>query len=240
MFNHRAVDITLAAAADQCLIMQGTPTGGTSSERTLSSSSSCDCEREILRIANLCQHYAQVSSHDPLVSSPQRAMSPPVPSITPLTGLNVAQGANVGAPMSSFLSATLTIAFDLVQHWGTLNGCPNNESHLKPHTLSSMVDAIGLVLRGHELAVVAASTSESQQSQRATIGNLELESSESAIVVQECLKASIVRLAAMLQDIAEEAQNQSPSLHPLKDSDIKSLMTRLFVTLASVDRMVTI
>ncbi|KAI1737104.1 hypothetical protein F4680DRAFT_220717 [Xylaria scruposa] len=206
----------------------------------------CDCECESLRLANLCKHYAQIQE-------PQSVSSPGLSSSMTAGGrqraATAADNGTATTPGSSaFLSATLTIACDLVQHWGTINGCPNVDSHISTHTLCTMTDAVGLVLRGHELAIEAANKSKSSSQNhesaaatgyQATIGRLELEPSEAAIVAREALKHSIVRLAAMLQDIAEEAalmaQRNSQIAHPLKDRDIRGLTNRLFVTLASVD-----
>jgi hypothetical protein len=174
------------------------------------------------------------------------------------------EGGKVSAtPGSIFLSATLNVANDLVQHWSALNGCPNVNAHINPHTLCVLADAISFLLRGFELAIEAVNKSKmsshrnhhhyhyaaadhvaaSTMDSRAKIGRLELDPSEAAIVVQESLKHSILRLATMSQDVAEEAaliaQRNHDVAHPLKDRDVKGLITRLFVALASVDRMGT-
>ncbi|KAI0556193.1 hypothetical protein F4679DRAFT_23006 [Xylaria curta] len=226
-------------------LAQPSPSSSSTAVATL-----CDCESESLRLASLCKHYAQIPE-------PQSVSSPGLSSSMTAGGggqrtATIADNATAATPGSSaFLSATLTIACDLVQHWGAINGCPNVDSHISTHTLCTMTDAVGLVLRGHELAIEAANKSKSSSQNhesatraaatgyQATIGRLELEPSEAAIVAREALKHSIVRLAAMLQDIAEEAalmaQRNSQIAHPLKDRDVRGLTNRLFVTLASVD-----
>ncbi|TRX92879.1 hypothetical protein FHL15_006285 [Xylaria flabelliformis] len=215
----------------------------------------CDCEYESLRLANLCKHYAPITAPQSVPSpSLSSSMTTEGEGQRPATTADNKTATTPGSP--AFLSATLTIACDLVQHWGAINGCPNVDSHISAHTLCTMTDAVGLVLRGHELAIEAANKSKSSSHHhhpqshesapraagtgyQATIGRLELEPSEAAIVAREALKHSIVRLAAMLQDIAEEAalmaQRNSQIDHPLRDRDVRGLTTRLFVTLASVD-----
>ncbi|KAI3337520.1 hypothetical protein HD806DRAFT_476913 [Xylariaceae sp. AK1471] len=237
---------------------QGSTQPTPSSSSAAAAATPCDCEYEILRLANLCKHYAQIPA-------PQSASSPGLSSSMTAGGGGgqrtataiTADNNTATTPGSlAFLSATLTIACDLVQHWGAVNGCPNVDLHISAHTLCTMMDAVGLVLRGHELAIEAANKSKSSSyhhhpqnhesatrsagtDYQATIGRLELEPSEAAIVAQEALKHSIVRLAAMLQDIAEEAalmaQRDSQTAQLLRDRDVRGLTTRLFVTLASVD-----
>ncbi|KAI3321950.1 hypothetical protein HD806DRAFT_502392 [Xylariaceae sp. AK1471] len=195
----------------------------------------CDCKSETLRILNLCQHFANGSP--PTVSS-----SPP---LLTSTSSAPAQGTDVNN-----IDATLTIARELVQHWGTINGCSNAESHMTSQTLRSMTDAIGLVLPNYEIAIESIAQ-KSQSSSHTTapehnttpsvfIGTLELDPSEAAIVVRESLKQSIVRLAAMLQDIEEEAAllSLNQAEYPLPDKDVKGLITRLFRMLANVNRLV--
>ncbi|KAI1289090.1 hypothetical protein F5Y03DRAFT_63891 [Xylaria venustula] len=205
------------------------------SSASSSANPSCDCEGEMLRLASLCKHYAQMPAPP---GDPQNS--------TRTSGEQRTDGNMAMTPgSSSFLSTTLTIARDLVQHWGAVNGCPNVDSHISAHTLCTMTDALGLVLRGHELAIEAAKKSPYHHpDSRATIGRLELEPQEATIVALESLKHSIVRLAAMSQDITEEAalmaQRNHQITHPLGGRDVKGLVTRLFVTLASVDRMDTV
>ncbi|KAI0859280.1 hypothetical protein F4860DRAFT_268886 [Xylaria cubensis] len=236
---------------------QPPPSSSSSSTAAAAAVTLCDCEYESLRLANLCKHYVPIPA-------PQSAPSPSISSSMTAGGGGEGQRTAITADNNTattpgspaFLSATLTIACDLVQHWGAINGCPNVDSHISAHTLCTMTDAVGLVLRGHELAIEAANKSTSSSHHhhpqshesapraartgyQATIGRLELEPSEAAIVAREALKHSIVRLAAMLQDIAEEAalmaQRNSQIVHPLRDRDVRGLTTRLFVTLASVD-----
>ncbi|KAI8951367.1 hypothetical protein F4801DRAFT_296314 [Xylaria longipes] len=179
------------------------PSSSSSSSSTAvaAAATPCDCEYEILRLANLCKHYAQIPA-------PQSASSPGLSSSMTVGGgggggqrtATTADNSTATTPGSpAFLSATLTIACDLVQHWGAINGCPNVDSHISAHTLCTMTDAVGLVLRGHELAIEAANKSKSSSyhhhpqnyesatraagaDYQATIGRLELEPSEAAIV----------------------------------------------------------
>ncbi|KAI0141653.1 hypothetical protein GGR57DRAFT_509124 [Xylariaceae sp. FL1272] len=63
---------------------------------------------------------------------------------------------------------------------------------------------------------------------KASIGGLELERQEQAIVVQESLKHFILRLAAMLQDIEEEVAllTMSQVDSELRDRGVRELITR--------------
>ncbi|KAI1112037.1 hypothetical protein F5Y14DRAFT_285654 [Nemania sp. NC0429] len=211
----------------------------------------CDCESETQRImGNLAR----------------QASYPPAPSLSPLTPME--RESSSPSSSSSPLSATLKTAHALVQHWGNVNGCPNAESHMDASMLCSMTDAIGIVLRDHERAVNslssrrcrrgASSGSSSSPStasgqredeveeedgndvvHRARIGELELEPLERAIVVQESVKHSILRLATVLQDVVEETAlatvGQAES--PLHDKGVNELSTRLFRLLGTVDKI---
>ncbi|KAI0971346.1 hypothetical protein F4678DRAFT_81001 [Xylaria arbuscula] len=156
----------------------------------------------------------------------------------------------------SSLSDVLKRAHALVQHWEDMNGCPNAAAHMDPLTLCSVTDAIGIVLCDHEVAVRSISqgrrhdandnTSPGNQGfvtrvPVASIGELELEPLEQAIVGQEAVKHSILRLATVLQDIEEEAAwvtgNQVES--PLRDRGVEELTTRLFRLLRTVKQLVT-
>lgn len=122
--------------------------------------------------------------------------------------------------------------------------------------LSSMTDAIGVVLRDHEAAVESLSSRSRRHNMnpptaqaekeavnavvhRALIGELELEPVERAIVVQESLKHSILRLATVLQDIEEEAALATVGEieSPLRDRGVNELSTRLFRLLGTVDQI---
>ncbi|KAI1130847.1 hypothetical protein F5Y10DRAFT_234914 [Nemania abortiva] len=202
----------------------------------------CECETETARLVRLCQRPA----HDP---SPPASSSPLSMSTSSLAAppQDPAAGRAKPAAFESFLSSTLSTAHNLVQHWGTINGCSSAQSHITPQTLCSMTDAIGMILRDHELAVDAmsqtshhngsAATSEKLNTPRVAIGSLELDASEAAIVIQESLKHSVIRLAAMLQDIEEEAALLGQDQSPLRDKDVKGLITRLFRVLANLNRI---
>ncbi|KAI0536901.1 hypothetical protein GGR58DRAFT_373620 [Xylaria digitata] len=117
--------------------------------------------------------------------------------------------------------------------------------------LCSMVDAIGLILRGHEIAVdlitrrcperLLQSPHNHDQSNKpkVSIGELELTALERTIVIQESLKHSIIRLVVMLQDIEEEAAliSRDQAVFPLHDGAVKELITRLFRLLGIVNQM---
>ncbi|KAI0868733.1 hypothetical protein GGS24DRAFT_481433 [Hypoxylon argillaceum] len=205
---------------------------------------SCECELETVRLLRLCQRPAAHPPSPPEPSSSPLSMSASLPSSAP-----VQESAAKPAAFEAFLASTLAMAHNLVQHWGTINGCSSAHSHITPRTLCSMTDAIGMILRDHELAVDAmyqlshrngtAAASERLNTPRASIGKLELDPSEAAIVIQESLKHSIIRLAAMLQDIEEEAALRSQDQLPLRDKDVKGLITRLFRMLANVNRIAT-
>ncbi|KAI0100504.1 hypothetical protein GGR51DRAFT_532289 [Nemania sp. FL0031] len=202
----------------------------------------CECDTETARLLRLCQRPAHAPSPPALSSSP---LSMSTSSSAPAQDTAADQAKP--AAFESFLSSTLTMAHNLVQHWGTINGCSSAQSHITPQTLCSMTDAIGMILRDHELAVDAmsqishrdgaAAASEKLNIPRASIGSLELDPSEAAIVIQESLKHSIIRLAAMLQDIEEEATLLGQDQSPLRDKDVKGLITRLFRVLANVNRI---
>lgn len=123
--------------------------------------------------------------------------------------------------------------------------------------LCSMTDAVGVVLRDHEVAVEllslwrrcytmsshAAASGEKEAVDavvhRVSIGELELEPLERAIVVQESVKQSIIRLATVLQDIEEEAAlaTVSQAESPLRDRGVNELSTRLFRLLGTIDQI---
>ncbi|KAI8627399.1 hypothetical protein F5Y19DRAFT_177816 [Xylariaceae sp. FL1651] len=162
-----------------------------------------------------------------------------------------------GSQELSSISGTLKTAHALVQHWGNLNGCPNAGSHMDVRMLCSMTDAVGVALLGHEAAVQSIIASMGRRNYvnddgtpgaeggavsmpRASIGELELESLERTITVQESLKHSILRLAAMLQDIEEEAtwMTRGEVEPPFRDRNVKELTTRLFRLLGMTNRIV--
>jgi hypothetical protein len=182
----------------------------------------CECWSETLRIVDLSQNCAQTST-------------------------SVREASTASKP-TSLLQNTLTMGRNLVQHWGALNGCANAESHLGTQTLRYMADAIGWVLRDHEVAID--DLSRRPQPHRAAegnpprtfIGRLELDPAEAAVVVQEALKHSLIRLAAMLQDIEEETalMGRSEAADPLWERNIKNHITQLFRMLGSVNRLDTV
>ncbi|RYP74942.1 hypothetical protein DL771_002726 [Monosporascus sp. 5C6A] len=73
------------------------------------------------------------------------------------------------------------------------------------------------------------------------VGGLELDDEEEvAIVRQEALRHSIIRLGAMLQDIEEETRQRGPDEpsdveQPLQDKEVKELIGRLFRLLGRVN-----
>ncbi|RYP18867.1 hypothetical protein DL765_003655 [Monosporascus sp. GIB2] len=72
------------------------------------------------------------------------------------------------------------------------------------------------------------------------VGGLELDDEEIAIVGQEALRHSIIRLGAMLQDIGEETRQHGPDElsdveQPLQDKEVKELIGRLFRLLGRVN-----
>ncbi|KAK2764511.1 hypothetical protein FQN54_009206 [Arachnomyces sp. PD_36] len=75
------------------------------------------------------------------------------------------------------------------------------------------------------------------------VGSLKLEEEEEiAIVGQEALRHSIIRLGAMLQDIEEETRQNSPDWlsdaeRPLLDKEVKGLIGRLFRLLGKVNAL---
>ncbi|KAI0438614.1 hypothetical protein F4803DRAFT_86216 [Xylaria telfairii] len=192
---------------------------------------SCDCEAETRRIVG---QVGQISSR--LATSAPGQASPSLPS------------------SPSPLADTLKTAHVLVQHWGHVNGCPRAGSHMDAPMLCTMTDAIGAIMRGHEQVV---EKSVSLQRRRripgrsddapvaivmptAAIGELELEPAEQVIVVQEALKHSILRLAAVLQDIQEEAAligREQQVGSPLCSKGVNELSTRLFRLLGAVDKL---
>ncbi|KAI1272512.1 hypothetical protein F5Y07DRAFT_301222 [Xylaria sp. FL0933] len=125
--------------------------------------------------------------------------------------------------------------------------------------LCTMVDAISAVLRGHEDVVegliswqrrqrVITTTGRDRNDNApvavvmptAAIGELELEPVEQVIVVQEALKHSVLRLAAMLQDIQEEAAligSEQQIGSPWCGKGLNELSTRLFRLLGVVDKL---
>ncbi|KAI4859905.1 hypothetical protein F4820DRAFT_133085 [Hypoxylon rubiginosum] len=188
----------------------------------------CECWPATLRIVDICQSCSQASSS-------------PFPS-----SANVEVGNSTDAPPGVALANTLAVARNLVQHWGAVNGCPNAEAHMDARMLCRMVDAIGLVLRDHEKAIDGASAAP-RASPRTFVGRVELDAGEAAIVAQEALKHSLVRLAAMLQDIEEESawlgrrtdEEATKEKNPLGDREVKGLITRLFRMLGNVNRLDT-
>ncbi|GAW15685.1 hypothetical protein ANO14919_051040 [Xylariales sp. No.14919] len=198
----------------------------------------CACGSETLRIASLCSH------------SPGQLYTPSTSSSSLLTAATPETSTPNLMPQAS-LPATLKLAHSLVQHWGDLNGCPNAELHMSSGVLCSLIDAIGLVLRDHEIAVDSITRRRPEQSlqypqvhdqsakPRVSIGRLELEPLERIIVIQESVKHSIIRLTTMLQDIEEEAAltGRDEAESPLRDRAIKGLVTRLFRLLGIVNQM---
>ncbi|KAI1500606.1 hypothetical protein F5X99DRAFT_235202 [Biscogniauxia marginata] len=196
-------------------------------------SPACECWPATLRIVSLCQGCSQASS------SPSSSSS--------LLGRE-----------GGILAGTLAAARDLVQHWGAVNGCARAEAHMDAQMLRCMADAIALVLRDHEAAIDAAAPGnpDPQSRRRASasasavkwnaprtyVGKLELDAAEAAIVAQEALKHSLIRLAAMLQDLEEESAllARAGAENPLRDRDVKSLITRLFRMLGNVNRLATV
>ncbi|KAI3328831.1 hypothetical protein F4824DRAFT_482328 [Ustulina deusta] len=186
----------------------------------------CICEAETQRIIG---NFTQSSSHQPPATS-----------------------------STASLPETLKMAHALVKHWGDLNGCPNAGLHLDSRMLCSMTDAIEAVLPSYEVAVGSVSSSSSSSRNRrhnssdtttrvgedgipkALIGELELEPVERAIVAQAAVKHSILRLAAVLQDIEEEAALAARGGEvesPLRDRGVKELITRLFRLLGTVNQI---
>ncbi|XXH01871.1 hypothetical protein Hte_008233 [Hypoxylon texense] len=195
----------------------------------------CECWPATLRIATLCQTYSQASS-----SSPPSTSSP--------TGREVsATTADVPSPPRAVVLAdTLAVAHNLVQHWGTVNGCASADAHMDARMLCCMVDSIGIVLRDHETAIANAAAAAPPP--RTSVGRLELDAAEAAIVAQEALKHSLIRLTVMLQDVEEEAawlgrradgESARKKKNPLGDRDVKGLITRLFRMLGNVNRLET-
>ncbi|KAK5637286.1 hypothetical protein RRF57_012998 [Xylaria bambusicola] len=176
---------------------------------------------------------------------------------------SLTQRPNYRSPEMSLMSSLpdmLKMAHALVQHWGDVNGCPNAGLHLDMRTLRTMTEAIGAVLSDYEIAVglmlLSASTSSSPNCclnssdistgvgednlPKAMIGELELELVERAIVVQQAVKHSVLRLAAVLQDIEEEAALATRSGEvesPLRDRCVQELSTRLFRLLGTVNQI---
>ncbi|KAI1187055.1 hypothetical protein F5B17DRAFT_339039 [Nemania serpens] len=160
---------------------------------------------------------------------------------------------------SQSLPAMLKRAQVLVKHWGDVNGCPNAGAHLNERMLYTMTDAIGAILSDYEVAVGLILLSQSSASQncrrdrsdtnngvgenhmpKAMIGELELELAERAIVVQQAVKHSVLRLAAVMQDIEEEAAlatRSSKGESSLHDRGVKELITRLFRLLGTVNQI---
>ncbi|KAI1200916.1 hypothetical protein F5X97DRAFT_65368 [Nemania serpens] len=201
-----------------------------------SSPTSCDCESETQRIiGNLTRQASHPLALSPLATTERESSS----------------------SSCSPLSSTLKTAHALVHHWGNVNGCPNAGSHMDAPMLCSMTDAVGVVLRDHEVAVEllslwrrcytmsshAAASGEKEAVDavvhRVSIGELELEPLERAIVVQESVKQSIIRLATVLQDIEEEAAlaTVSQAESPLRDRGVNELSTRLFRLLGTIDQI---
>lgn len=192
----------------------------------------CLCSQETLRLSSVSQHFAHVS---------MTIECPP--------------GDHSLGAQSSLLPTTLTIARDLVRHWGALNCCPNVDSHMETHTLCALMDAIGLIMRGHRLAIETwraskvsareasrAAAATARPMYRAMIGDLELETAEADIVVQESLRYSIRDMAVMAQDIVDEAvliADKDQDAYPLKGRDVTGLIESLFSTLGTVDRINT-
>ncbi|KAI1177515.1 hypothetical protein F4777DRAFT_576841 [Nemania sp. FL0916] len=213
----------------------------------------CDCEAETRRImSDLTQQHA-TSSHAP-VASPGGLTTASASASASASTTRQSSSAVLSSPSSS-LAGTLKTAHALVQHWGNVNGCPNAEAHMDAAMLSSMTDAIRIVLHDHEIVVESISSRGRRHHQgssdsntptsaaalpKALIGELELEPLEQAIVVQESVKHSIVRLAAVLQDIEEEvtlAASAQPELS-LRDRSAKELITRLFRLLGTVNQII--
>ncbi|KAI0404770.1 hypothetical protein F4802DRAFT_566271 [Xylaria palmicola] len=203
---------------------------------------SCDCEAETRRIVG---HVSQTSS-----SLATLALGRASPSALKPTGLQASP---------SPLADTLKTAHVLVQHWGNVNGCPRAGSHMDASMLCTMTDAIGAVMRGHEEAVersiplqrrrrLITTTGPEHNDDApvtvvmpaAAIGELELEPVEQVIVAQEALKHSILRLAAMLQDIQEETaliRSEQQVGSSLCGKGVNELSTRLFRLLGVVDKL---
>ncbi|KAI0808762.1 hypothetical protein GGR55DRAFT_183907 [Xylaria sp. FL0064] len=203
---------------------------------------SCDCDAETRRIIG---HVSQISS-TLATSAPGQAS----PSTSKSTGLQ--------SPLFP-LANRLETAHVLVQHWGNVNGCPRAGSHMGAPMLCTMIDAISAVMHGHEDVVdgliswqrrrrVITTTGPGRNDDApvtvvmptVAIGELELEPVEQVIVVQEALKHSILRLAAMLQDIQEEAAligSERQVGSPLCGKGLNELSTRLFRLLGVVDEL---
>ncbi|CAJ2507464.1 Uu.00g086500.m01.CDS01 [Anthostomella pinea] len=169
-----------------------------------------------------------------------------------------------GAENNMSLSDSLTIGRNLVQHWEHLNGCANSDAHLVPVVFSLVADATGRVLKLYETAVEELlGTARPPAPQASRLGSLpvprvrsvenmgslkpnvapaftcELEiddEEEVAIVYQEALRYSVIRLGAVLQDIEEETrlldQHALPEFEsPLQGRGMKELISRLFCLL---------
>ncbi|KAI1768946.1 hypothetical protein GGR53DRAFT_462027 [Hypoxylon sp. FL1150] len=104
------------------------------------------------------------------------------------------------------LGDTLAVAQNLVDPWGTVNGSASADAHMDAWTLCCMVDAIGLVLRDHEIAIDAAASRAPKPNTHN--GRVELDAPKAVVVAQEALKHLLVRLATMLQDIEEESASR--------------------------------
>jgi hypothetical protein len=151
------------------------------------------------------------------------------------------------------LSERLNLGQKLVQQWETMNGCVSFEDHLNPQLMRIMTDAISRVLAIYEMTTagmhrVAGNvprnhSSFSCSSSPVFVGGVKVEDPEEiAIIGQEALRHSVIRLGAMLQDIEEETRPYGPEdlsdVEQLQqDSEVKELIGRLFRLLGKINEL---
>jgi hypothetical protein len=148
------------------------------------------------------------------------------------------------------LSEILNLSQKLVQRWETMNGCVNFEDHLSPQLIRVMTDAISRVLAIYEMATEGMHENMPRNNSLFNWGNspvfvgaVKIEDlQEIAIITQEALRHSIIRLGAMLQDIEEETHPYGPEdlsnvEQPLQCSEVKELIGRLFRLLGKINEL---
>lgn len=180
---------------------------------------SCDCWVTTIRIVNECE-----------------ALFKPPPNVQQLV-------------REMPLSEMLNLAQKLAQQWETMNGCVSFEDHLGPQLIRVMTDAISRVLAIYEMATEDMHENMPRSNglfnwdnSHVFVGGVKIEDlQEIAIITEEALRHSVIRLGAMLQDIEEETHPYGPDLsnldQPLQGSEVKVLIGRLFRLLGKINEL---
>ena len=202
----------------------------------------CNCWAGTIRVISQCQAAVSPSS-TPLTSS-----SPAVPNRQSDTNANPA-----GPPLSDVLA----LGRSLADQWEVINTCVHSIFHLLPTALRFLHGATISMLTLYEkvideiarqLASPAPTFGGQPPGADATrrpsvfVGSLQLGQEESAIVIQEALRHSLIRLGAMLEEIDEAAQRRIregllDDGQPMEDLEAGGTLTRIHQLLQRVNTL---